>query len=173
MIEIISRDDLSTMHNPFGTGTLKLLGDKRAEKVFLLLLLFLLLLIPRIIRYLMYSNIRSSCEFLRVCVLRVSHFACYIRPESLVILVLVLPFSLFYTHTHTHTYIYCLDFLIVRVRREFEEKKNQFVRQTGIIQSGGGKKEKREKRREERTREGEKKKKKKKKLGKRKNARSH
>ena len=105
MIEIISRDDLSTMHNPFGTGTLKLLGDKRAEKVFLLLLLFLLLLIPRIIRYLMYSNIRSSCEFLRVCVLRVSHFACYIRPESPVTLVLVLPFSLFYTHTYAHIYI--------------------------------------------------------------------
>lgn len=50
MIEIISRkrDDLSTgtMHNPPGTGTLKLRGDEYSEinelkKVFLLLLLFI------------------------------------------------------------------------------------------------------------------------------------
>ena len=164
MIEIISRDDLSTMHNPFGTETLKLLGDKRAEKIFLLLLLllFILLLIPRIIRYLMYSNIRSSCEFLRVCILRVSHFACYIRPESPVTLVLVLPFSLFYTHTHTYIYIlsrFSNRSRTKRIRREkksictangyntkwWRKKREEGEKKGGTNEGRGKKKEKKEK----------------------------
>lgn len=137
MIEIISRkrDDLSTgtMHNPPGTGTLKLRWEdeyseiNELKKVFLLLLL-----ISRIIRYLMYSNIQRTILMRIFTSLHSTRFTFCMLHTSWILFLFAYSFYLLFLFSILH-YIQILyspfisNFLIARVRGEFEGKRKKSI----------------------------------------------
>lgn len=155
------------MHNPPGTGTLKLRGDEYSEinelkKVFLLLLLF----ISRIIRYLMYSNIQCTILMRIFTSLHSTRFTFCMLHTSWILFLFAYSFYLLFLFSILH-YIQILyspfisNFLIARVRGEFEGKRkksicrvNRYNTKWWKKRKGGtseGRKEKRRKEKKKRT----------------------